>query len=352
MTKLLDWFLSAPGVMAVCQWLARSGNYIVTALVLMLVIGVGVMCTFASWDWLRSIETSNMESRSTTLRNIGLVYGGALALLLAGWRGWVADQQSRAAQHQAETAQKGLLNERYQQGAVMLGNSVLAVRLAGIYALQRLAEDNATVYHIQVMRLLCSFVRDPFDAERSSLVPDENSTKLVPPVGEEEIHHLPQDVQAAIDAISACHSKQLDIEGAENFWLDLHGADLRGANLVGRDLSYASPMNLEGVQPGTLFLDHFGTDLSQSKLHSADLLQANLSNVDFSGAELHGANFALANLSGAKFSNHGGFPAKGLTQEQLNSASDSTNAPMLSGVLDADTDTPLEWRRTPPADLL
>ena len=90
------------------------------------------------------------------------------ALPLAIWRGLVADRQASAsqqqaseAQRQAETAQGVLLNERYQTGAEMLGNETLSVRLGGIYALQRLAEEYPHQYHLQVMRLFCAFVRNP-----------------------------------------------------------------------------------------------------------------------------------------------------------------------------------------------
>ena len=108
------------------------------------------------WGWL-----SDGESGSTTIRNMGLVIGGAIALAIAGWRSVVADRQSRAAQRQAETAEADLLNKRYQDGAAMLGSEVLAVRLAGIYALRRLAEEHAQECHIQAMRLLAAFVRHP-----------------------------------------------------------------------------------------------------------------------------------------------------------------------------------------------
>ena len=89
------------------------------------------------WDWL-----SGGGSGSGTIRNIGLVAAGLIALPLAIWRAIVAERQ-------ANTAQQGLLNERYQNGAAMLGNEVLSVRLGGIYALQRLAEDHPEQYHIQ-----------------------------------------------------------------------------------------------------------------------------------------------------------------------------------------------------------
>ena len=101
------------------------------------------------WGWL-----SGGESGSTTIRNIALVAAGVFTLLLAIWRGVVANRQ-------ANTAQQGLLNERYQKGAAMLGSEVLSVRLGGIYALQRLAEESPGQYHIQIMRLFCAFVRLP-----------------------------------------------------------------------------------------------------------------------------------------------------------------------------------------------
>ena len=57
--------------------------------------------------------------------------------------------------------QQGLLHERYQKGAEMLGSELLSVRLGGIYALQRLAENHPGQYHIQIMHLFCAFVRHP-----------------------------------------------------------------------------------------------------------------------------------------------------------------------------------------------
>ena len=94
------------------------------------------------------------ESHSTTIRNVGLVVGGVIALVIAVWRGLVANRE-------AHTAEADLGNTRYREGAKLLGSGVLAVRLAGIYALRRLAEDHPEEYHTQVMRLLAAFVRHP-----------------------------------------------------------------------------------------------------------------------------------------------------------------------------------------------
>ena len=83
----------------------------------------------AAWNWF-----SEGESNSGTIRNIGLVLAGLVALPLALWRSLVAQRQAEAAQRQAFTAQEGLANDRYQKGAEMLGSDVLSVRIGGIYA--------------------------------------------------------------------------------------------------------------------------------------------------------------------------------------------------------------------------
>ena len=88
-----------------------------------------------------------------------------IGLPLAIWRSTVAERQSATSQLQSETAQRGLLNERYQKGAEMLGSAVLAVRLGGIYALDRLAREHPEAYHLQIMNLLCAFVRNPTTVE-------------------------------------------------------------------------------------------------------------------------------------------------------------------------------------------
>ena len=136
------------------------GFYITVSL---LVAVAGTVLAFVFWDRL-----SDGESPSTTIRNVGFVIAGLVALPLAVWRGVVADKQSTAAHRQAATAleqsaiaQRSLLNERYQQGANMLGDAVLSVRLGGIYALERLAAEHPEEYHVRIMKLLCAFVRHP-----------------------------------------------------------------------------------------------------------------------------------------------------------------------------------------------
>ena len=112
------------------RFFAKSRGLWITVSVIVLLLGIEVGFSFWKWDWLRE------DTVSAAIRNnVGLVMVATIALPLAVWRGVVADKQSTA-------AQEGLRNERYQKGAEMLGSEILSVRMAGIYALQRLAEED------------------------------------------------------------------------------------------------------------------------------------------------------------------------------------------------------------------
>ena len=98
------------------------------------VMTVTVKFSYDHWCWL-----SDGESGSTTVRNLGLMVAALIGLPIAIWRSLVAERQ-------AETAQRRLLNERYQKSAEMLGSEVPSVRLGGIYDLTRLAREQPGDY--------------------------------------------------------------------------------------------------------------------------------------------------------------------------------------------------------------
>ena len=217
------------------------------------------------------------------------------------------------AQQQAATAERGLLNERYQRGAEMLGSDVLAVRMGGIYALQRLAYEHPEQYHVQIMRLFCAFVRNP------------TADKTIPYDPKAKVR---EDVQAVMDAIGDRNSHRVDLEENVEYRLDLSGVKLRGANL-----------NLKNLQ--RIILTH-------SDLTNSWWVGGNFAGVQFMDSDLTGAFFPSAILAGAEFSRDGNFPAKNLTQFQLDQAHfDPKNPPHLKGVVDSDTGKPLVWRSHP-----
>ena len=262
---------------------------------------VALLVLIMFWDWF-----SGRESGSTTIRNIALVVAGLIALPLAIWRGFVAERQ-------ANTAQQGLLNERYQKGAEMLGSEVLSVRLGGIYAMQRLAEDYPEQYHVQIMRLFCAFVRLP--TRDQSL---ESGQAVIEPG---TLLGIRQDVEAVMQIIDSRAKSRIELERNADFRLDLRGANLPTAQFLDADLSKAmfhksnlSDANFANTDLTNSFLPY--SDLSQAQFHNVNftrtrlwsvnlsgamLQDADLSRTDFPNANLSGANPLRANLSGAIF---------------------------------------------------
>ena len=350
-------------------------------------LGTGIGFTAWQWDWLHAGNPAT--TASTTLRNMGLLVGGGIAAVFAIWRGWVAEKQSSISQRQAATAQEqsniarqGLLNDRYERGAEMLGSPVLAVRVAGIYALQRLAEEHPEQYHIQIMQLFCAFVRNPAGAQN---YPVEQYS-----FGETAVR-LRLDIQAVMDSIGRRSEAGISIEqDTDSFELDLHSSDLRGAKLVGHNLSGSNLMNsdLSGA-----FLDQVslrgailsGANLSRTVSENCDLTGAALTQADFTEAFLDSANLSksflmgsilsnttldLSNLSGATLcpATYSGSSLKGanlsgtfiayfpmefehkdyvelsLTQLQLDEAwCNPDNPPHLTGLTDPATLQPIVW---------
>ena len=284
----------------------RERVWILALVVLLVVCGVAI--SFILWDWPEAFWDwlTDGESGSATIRNLGLVLAGIIALPLAIWRGVVADRQASAAQRQAETAleqadtaHQSLLNERYQQGAEMLGNAVLSVRIGGIYALERLAKESPYEYHVQIMKLLCAFARHPTRDE-------DYEKKLAERKADPRMLSLPrEDVQAAIDAIGSRDKKRVEIEMSQDFELNLMGADLSFArighvNLSGAMLHYAilSRTNISSVDLSHAYLT--GTVMKKATLNNVDFTDARAQGVDLSGAMVFQNGKPLFDLDSAK----------------------------------------------------
>ena len=317
---------------------------------------------------------------------MGLVIGAVVAGLLAIWRSRVAERQASAAQRQVKAAQQSLLNERYQRGAEMLGSAVLAVRLGGIYALQRLANEHPGEYHVQIMRLLCAFVRNPtVDGNREIGLTDHKTGETAET--DDGGHARPrQDVEGAMEAIATRSKIGIDLEGDDGFRLDLRNADigaLRLLRLRNVDFSKAqlTDANLSGIwlSQGTDLSsigEGYGVNISKARLNGvnfrssnlweanlsdsllvraefqiADLRHANLSRATLANADLSGAELRDAILSGTKFSIDDHPPALGVTQDQIDKArADPGNPPRLDGVVDAVTGEALVWKGKPLRD--
>ena len=340
---------------------ATVGFWIIAWVVFVLMASVIFSTMF--WDWL-SVEESNgtiiRKSGNEVIRNFGLIVAAIIALPLAIWRSLVAERQATASQRQAETAQRSLLNERYQKGAEMLGSDILSVRLGGIYALARLAREHPEEYHRQIMQLFCACVR---------IIPNEENRKRY--ATDQDPIPVQEDVQAILTAIGKRSEAQIAIERErteEPYTLDLSYTNLIGANLAGAVLSRAALVGVK-LSSATLFgaklsgailvradlvdANLTGADLSRASLNNATLSNARLARTDLTdayldGADLSCANLFNANLTDATLTNTTLSGCKGLTQEQLNDArAHMAGPPMLTDVVDSKTGEPLVWHGNP-----
>lgn len=360
----------------------RPPAWLVVAVFVGVLAFVAVVITMV-WDGVGDPIEAN---RAEAVRNLALVAGGIVALIIAVWR-------SRAAQDQVRVNERERLDRRFYNGVSLLSQKEVVSRLAGIRMLGQLAKLEPTLFRDDVTRILCEFACNPtaidkFDAEAADVPSrfpiddiedgDDGDRRATINTGRRE------EIEKAIGVVSDCNTAAmkkhpdakldlnlsgLALHNAKLGQVNLSGADLRGARLVGVDFSCA---NLSGAKLASSRLlsatlsgaDLTRADLTRATLSLADLQKAQLVETDLSYAELDGATMqgvqirdaiftgAILSRTGLAPADSDGvvealdeFVATGLTQATIDQmvAADA-NPPRLTGVLDAETGEPLEWR--------
>ena len=170
-------------------------------------------------------------------------------LVLAGLY-WTS-RRVLAAEDNVRVAEEGQITERFTKAIAQLGDDNMAIRLGGIYALERIAKDSEKD-HGPIMEVLTASLRE--NAPRQE--------EVIPPAAEK----MPTDIQAILTVIG--RRKTTGIPRFKDF-LDLSNTYLVGANLFGANLS--------------------GTNLYQANLLGANLFAANLYQANLSETILTGA---------------------------------------------------------------
>lgn len=301
----------------------------------------GAVLVYWHWEWLVT-GTLGREAGSTTVRNLGLIAGGLIAIWVAIWRGVVADRQARASWDQTETSRRSLLNERYQKGAEMLGSTVLYVRLGGIYALDSLAREYPEIYHLQVIKLFAAFVVARPRAETAERV--ETTTSSATSESEEpdkpaptsfgegsddtgkdhwleskshpedtfdlflatklEVGPVPglaKDVEEVMRLLSERDEKRIALESKDKIRINLADASLPGlifhdADFSNIDFTKADLRRVRGWRARLTKAVLPGANLSGSTLHGADFRDADMRRVNLTAVKLEGADLRNANL--------------------------------------------------------
>ncbi len=223
------------------------------------------------------------DVRATLLQGIG-----GVAILLGAYFTY---RQLQTGREQLQIAQQGQVTERFTRAIDQLGHAELDVRLGGIYALERIANDSPDD-RTTIAEVLTAFVRGhaPWPPRLEDQPPAEAPIEQVP-----ALPLRAPDVQAAMTVLAR---RQPPPKPAG--YLDLYFVDLRRARLEVADLHQAILMgaNLQGAILAIANLQ--GAILTGANLQGANLDRANLQKAFLDGVNLQGTNLDRANLQNAR----------------------------------------------------
>ncbi|WP_157357682.1 hypothetical protein [Amycolatopsis nigrescens] len=209
----------------------------------------------ARWA-LSKAPASWTASRSGTVGTIVLGAGGAIALLLAARRQQTAEQDlahQRRVQEHAEQIATGTqahqlrvalnteadaterrITELYAAAVERLGSDKAPVRLGGLYALERLAQNTETQRQT-IVNVLCAYLRMPYDPTPPAPRDPVDAVPVEPRPHPEDIREYVQErqVRQTAQRILAAHlhpGPDPD-HPADTFWHNID-LDLIGATLI------------------------------------------------------------------------------------------------------------------------
>ena len=217
-------------------------------------------------EWQTPLEISDDAEKSAQIENefrktLAQIILGVLLLgtLYVGWK------RASAAERTVEVAQESQITERFTRAIEQLGSDKMAIRLGGIYALERIAKDSEKD-HWQVVEVLTAYVRKN---SRSCGNFDQPRTLLL----------VKTDIQAILEVLGR---RNTEYENPKQR-LNLRMTDLRGAELEGAVFRRA---NLGGA-------DLHNVIFERADLRGAFLFHANLTDAVLDGADLRGADLRV-----------------------------------------------------------
>ena len=237
--------------------------------VVVLVISLGVPLLWLLLWWLPQWqvaavpeEKDRIDLETKSRQTMAQILGGAA--LLGGL--FFTAQTLRVTQETLQITQEGQITERFTKAIDQLGKpgkDNLAVRLGGIYALERIARDSAKD-HEPIMEVFTAFVREQTHVQKTT--PAKPSPASGKSSGQERAK-VPADIQAILTVLGR---RTRTYGKGESQPLNLSTTQLQGANLAEAQLE--------------------GANLSGAQLQGADLSGAQLKGANLSGAQLEGAN--------------------------------------------------------------
>lgn len=217
------------------DWLIRGFFVLVLSIVVLVLATLVILAVLVAFKMLiaaYSADGGSTENTTLALSSLGL---GALVVALLSapliiWRSWIAHQDYKVNKqgHITDRINKAVENlgaHKTNKDSETIPN--LEVRIGGIFALERIAQDSPRD-HIQIMEILSAYIRKnaPVSAALSA----------------EELHDNPftaprVDVQTALTVIGRRKPRQIKLEEREKYYIDLQRTALQGASLSRLNIS-------------------------------------------------------------------------------------------------------------------
>jgi uncharacterized protein YjbI with pentapeptide repeats len=238
---------------------------------------------FAPVDRLR-LENERVKLRNEARATLLQAFGGAFFLVTAflTWR-------------QIQVNREGQITDRFSRAIEHLGTEdKLEVRLGGIYALERIANDS-TREQGTITEILTAYVRR--HGGRPATAPSGDSADQ--PTDPLPMRARAPDLQAVMTVLGRrppTDADLLQLAGVDLRGASLPDANLQGANLSGADLSGIEFCGADLRGADLRDAEFRRADLTGARLAGARLQHADLWSADLTGADLAGANLGHANL--------------------------------------------------------
>ncbi|MFG3364684.1 pentapeptide repeat-containing protein [Streptomyces sp. NPDC048156] len=188
-----------------------------------LYLGMGALLTVESAT---SKPVSVQDIVKTTVTVLTLI--GAVLAALYAYRKQLLEEGSS---HRADAAH---LAERYAKAAEQLGHDQAAVRLAGVYAMARLADDWPEQRQVCI-NVLCAYLRMPYEADSTAAGFKEGEREVRRTI----IRTIRDRLQDPASSVTLC-GVDLDFTGATFDGGDFNGATFTGGRISFQDATFVT----------------------------------------------------------------------------------------------------------------
>jgi hypothetical protein len=320
------------------QWDVYATQFLRTHLLfigaLLLTLLFLLLWKYPQWEVAAVPEiTDRIDLASKSRQTMAQIVGGAV--LLVGL--YFTAQTLR-------TTQEGQITDRFTKAIDQLGKDDLAVRLGGIYALERIARDSESD-HWAVMEVLTTFVREQtqlrldtsrtwfailFPQDREASTPNADIQAILTVLGR-------RDTTDRMEQQYGLNLSKAQLQGAK-LWAakfqraNLTEAQLQGADFTAAQLQQAVLKNAQLREAVFWKTECQRADFTAAQLQGAYLWEANLQGAILIGAQLQGANLVKANLEGAQLQGVDLTHVQDLTQPQINRACVDENTRLPEGL--------------------